>query len=539
MLKHALAFLAAFALCGASGGTVVATIHGSGGSLAFTALHTYYMAPTSSPPSGWSVGNDSNNGTSKSTPWATPNHSVVCGDVIIAASGNYGPMTNNFGSVSSCPSTSGGIDGTGGVYFATMLCGGTYVGSCSIVGTQDKGTGAGVEVGANNWAVEGWAVSEGYNCSTSSGFGFMANTYSSARKYVAFVNDIAYHNASGIGISAHGPSGDGADYLAFVGDIAQDSAGLCAGGISTGAVVLIGLKDADAVAGTHILLAGNFSYNNQQTLGASDNSDGESYLFDTLDYPAPGYGQKIVFRDNIGAVSERFGFQLFYQNYNSTTPTIKIYNNTLVASNQMNYSTVDPAQTGDINLQGTSGLFPWIVSISNNVVRENKANPVGGVTIYTIMTQGTASITIGGSGTQNVLKGLASSCTGAGTCDSGFNAVTFGSAGTLGTNYYVDPTLNNLTDAVANQIGTPNCTGFTNTAACEGVNLGSAATNPSLVYDLTPTVDAAGNGYQQPSSTCASSDTDYPTWLKGIVYLHWNGTSLTENVGLVTKPCGL
>ena len=53
------------------------------GSVSFVALHTYYMSPT---------GSDSNNGTSPSTPWATPNHAVVCGDVIIAAAGNYSAL---------------------------------------------------------------------------------------------------------------------------------------------------------------------------------------------------------------------------------------------------------------------------------------------------------------------------------------------------------------------------------------------------------------------------------------------------------------
>ena len=41
---------------------------------------TYYISP---------VGSDSNNGTSVSTPWLTPNHAVNCGDTVTAAAGNY------------------------------------------------------------------------------------------------------------------------------------------------------------------------------------------------------------------------------------------------------------------------------------------------------------------------------------------------------------------------------------------------------------------------------------------------------------------
>ena len=54
-----------------------------GGSVPFVALHTYYMSPT---------GSDSNNGLTAATPWATPNHGVNCGDVIIAAAGSYPDM---------------------------------------------------------------------------------------------------------------------------------------------------------------------------------------------------------------------------------------------------------------------------------------------------------------------------------------------------------------------------------------------------------------------------------------------------------------
>src|SRR5580692_1801930 len=59
---------------------------------------TYYLATAAG------GGNDSNNGTSPSTPWLTPNHAVNCGDVILAAAStsysshnftiaNWGPVT--------------------------------------------------------------------------------------------------------------------------------------------------------------------------------------------------------------------------------------------------------------------------------------------------------------------------------------------------------------------------------------------------------------------------------------------------------------
>src|SRR5262245_17329298 len=67
-------------------GQTAATGPGSG-SKPFTALHTYFMAA-----SGCS---DSYNGLSptfsggSNGPWCSPNHKVVCGDVIVASAGAY------------------------------------------------------------------------------------------------------------------------------------------------------------------------------------------------------------------------------------------------------------------------------------------------------------------------------------------------------------------------------------------------------------------------------------------------------------------
>ena len=61
------------------GGEFAFRIQTGSNGVAFTALHTYFMSPT---------GSDSNNGLTAATAWATPNHAVNCGDVIIAAAGS-------------------------------------------------------------------------------------------------------------------------------------------------------------------------------------------------------------------------------------------------------------------------------------------------------------------------------------------------------------------------------------------------------------------------------------------------------------------
>jgi hypothetical protein len=57
-----------------------------------------------------------------------------------------------------------------------------------------------------------------------------------------------------------------------------------------------------------------------------------------------------------------------------------------------------------------------------------------------------------------------------------------------------------------------------------------------VAANLKPSV-AVGKGYQR-AGPCRP-DPYFPVWLKGIVFLHWNGSRLTEDTGLITKPCDM
>src|SRR5208337_4134799 len=250
------------------------------GNVAFTALHTYFMAPT---------GNDSCNGTSTAIgssgncAWATPNHALNCGDVIIAAAGSYADM-QYFGAVSNCPSTSGGIDGTGGIYFATLLCGGSYVGACYVT-TKAATTGNEVafDVASSNWAVEGWYVDTGANNPPNGAPAFVAEGGNGIVHHIAFVNDISVNNGSGSYTNDSGKAGGqnsyGADYYAVIGMIAQNSAGNSCGS----AIDVVGPGVYDNGSGTHYYIYGNFSYANHD-VNCLTISDTEDYMADTLDY---------------------------------------------------------------------------------------------------------------------------------------------------------------------------------------------------------------------------------------------------------------
>lgn len=511
----------------------------------FASVNLRFMAPAP-------LGKDSNSGLDAAHPWATPNHPMHCGDVIIAASGSY-PAFPSWGTVSSCPSTSGGIDGNGRIFFAVLLCGGASVGDCTITGRY----GHGIEINASNWAVEGWSVSEGYSHGAS-GFAFMVNTRTSAQHHIAWINNIAHFNAIGFSVNSFGSAGGaghGVDYWAIVGNIAQDSAGRC-DGFWNSAIDIIGLLAYDTAVGTHVLVDGNFVLNSQQVgcIGRNNVSDGEGIMLDTLIGGASGLGftEQIVVRDNIIVLSERFGLHFFYDG-TRVSATVKAYNNTIFASSAGNYARdACCGNYGDININAVN-LTKAHLYVYNNIARTNiPVRPDGGFPFALVSggTGATANVVIGNTGpnpanSQNILKGLVTTCRA--TCESGsppYNAIAFNSM-PLGVNIYIDPAFQNAADVLANRIGTPNCSGFETTTACMGWDYSTqTATNPSVIYGMTPTVAAAiGKGYRPPGVRCipagAGADySDFPDWLKGIVYLHWNGTVVQQKMGLSNVPCG-
>lgn len=64
------------------------------------------MAPTSNPPSGWSVGNDANNGLTRSTPIATLNRAfqiITSGQTLTIAAGTYSGVNNQITHIANLP----------------------------------------------------------------------------------------------------------------------------------------------------------------------------------------------------------------------------------------------------------------------------------------------------------------------------------------------------------------------------------------------------------------------------------------------------
>jgi hypothetical protein len=486
------------------------------GSVPFTALHTYYMSAT---------GSDSNNGTSAATAWATPNHQVVCGDVIVAASGTYTSSFGAWGTVSNCPSTSGGIDGAGGIWMAVVLCGGSDLESCK---TTNKLWG----MNKSNWAVEGWKVT---NPGTGSGSrAFELDGSGGLIHHLALINDVAFNVASGFHSDDGGKTGAfGVDYWASVGNIAQNAAqndSFCEAAIDA-----VGIGVLDTNAGTHVFFDGNFSYANTATGCGSDTED---YMVDTLDQH--NVNSQIVLSNNIGFGADRECIHTFWQQISTNTPTIKIYNNTCYQNNVNTHGDFAWGEIDNTTNDGTGTVNnPWIITVKNNLAYQPLSASAGGGRVYAYMvTNVSAGLTVSG----NFFRANSTVCPS--HCNSTYDVLSWGTLAELNTsgNTYTKPAFTNTTDLLANRLGVPNCAGFTTTTKCMGYDPNTPVlTTPSIISDLVPTASGtSGKGYQLPSTTCAANP-DYPTWLKGIVYLHWNsGTStITENGGLVTKPCGM
>src|SRR5258708_25847602 len=129
---------------------------------------TYFLAPASG------GGNDSNNGTSASSPWLSPNHPVNCGDVISASagtsysaanfgSGRWGPVT--------CP---------GGNNVAWLKC--STFDACKISASGQDG----MRISADYWGVQGFEVTaSGGSCFTA-----RPPTSSITIHHIIFANDV-------------------------------------------------------------------------------------------------------------------------------------------------------------------------------------------------------------------------------------------------------------------------------------------------------------------------------------------------------------
>ena len=169
---------------------------------------------------------------------------------------------NDFGTVSSCPSTSGGIDGTGGIYFAIVLCAGPDMMSCKING----GAFEAIRIAQSNWSVQGFWATQNTNAQ---GGCFIAEQDNSVKRYAAFINDIAsVCDLAGFGSSGGGCGGGqgncGFDQAAAVGVVSFDAANSISAFCGSGVSFIP--TNPDTSPGTHIYIGQYFGSNNSNRL---------------------------------------------------------------------------------------------------------------------------------------------------------------------------------------------------------------------------------------------------------------------------------
>jgi hypothetical protein len=438
---------------------------------------TYYLSP---------YGSDSNSGKSASAPWVSPNHSLNCGDVIVAAPGtNYSATnfyTGKWGNVS-CPA---------GNNVAWLTC--ATFDACKINTTANQG----MWVDKSYWGVDGWEVTT--SASDRDGTCFMAAPdWSSPVEihHIIFANNIA-NGCSQSGFQAINHGSIGVDYFTVVGNIAYNAAqgsDSCTSGISVYQPV-----QSDSAAGTHIYVAGNFSYANMDPSECAGTSptDGEGVIFDTFDGSQGGlrnpYAAQAVATNNILVGNGGKGAEVVNNSAGSSHASIYIKQNTVWGNLQ------DPHQSwsgcGEVSLNVAKDT-----QVSGNLVSTRSATGCGGHPIYALALSGVDN-------SDSVVDNVAYGYNGNNDFSYDSGSFAWGANNQFGT-------YPNFTNPVTP--GAPQCSGTANVPGCMA----------SVIADFAPKASAAqGLGYQKPA-TSSIQDTLFPRWL------------CTANVpaGLVTMGC--
>ena len=442
---------------------------------------TYYLSPT---------GNDSNSGLTSSLPWLTPNHPLNCGDVIIAAASTSYSSSNfrsgNWGTVS-CPA---------GNNVAWLKC--AQFDACKITAAGGQ---PGIYVDMSYWGVEGWEVSA-TNSTASFCFGAAPNYLTPVNiHHIIFANNIANGCQQGGFTTFNSGTTASVDYVSIVGNIAYNAAqngANCFSGISIYQPI-----QSDSLPGTHIYVAGNFSYGNFDANPCAGGipTDGEGLIFDTFDGDQGGlpsaYAAQAVADNNILVGNGGRGLQVG-NNSIGTGPFATIYvrhNTTWGNNSDLNQNT--NAICGELSLFRTVNT-----SAFSNLAVTNQSTGCGNNPIYALYVWG-------GNATDDVYQNWGYAVSG--TTSSGLSnstGFTFDSDNTFGEN-----------PGLANPItpGAPNCSASSSVPACMA----------TTIANFKPTNSAAaGFGYQAPSST-PIYDPLFPQWLCN--------TNLPA--GLVTMGC--
>ncbi len=444
---------------------------------------TYYLAPAAI------GGNDANDGLSPGRPWLSPNHSVNCGDVILAApSGSYSSGNFETGSW-------GTVSCAGGNNVAWLKC--ATFDSCKLNASSGQ---PGFYIDQSYWGVQGWEVSA-RNSEANWCFGAAPNYHAPVEiHHVIFANNVANGCQQGGFVTFNNGDSASVDYIIFIGNAAYNAAqnGLhCYSGISIYQPI-----ESDLALGTHIYVAGNFSWGNVDANPCAHGkpTDGEGIIFDTFDgdqggLPVP-YAAQAVAENNILLANGGSGLEVNYNSFGKN-PFASIYvrNNTMWGNNgDQNQASRPCAEMLFESTFTSQALMNLAMTASKNGCG---ANPE-----YAFLVEESPTST-------DLISqnwGYSSSGTNDGILNSG--GFSYGP-----NNYFgIDPSLANPVPP-----GEPACAIYSSVPECMA----------SVIADFTPRNAAAlAYGYQMPS-TSRAYDPLFPQWL----------CNVNLPAGLVTMGC--
>jgi hypothetical protein len=436
---------------------------------------TYYMSTS---------GNDANNGTSVGTPWLTPNHSVNCGDIIIAAAGAYteANLTYNKWGVATCAA---------GNNVAWVKC--VTFDACTV----NSNGGQGIDIDESYWGIQGFeddGNSAGVTCfSAYAGHGAGTGTI----HHIIFANDIAQGCGQG-GFTA-GPNGIyGVDYFVVIGSIAYGTDG--SGTNCNSAINVYEPVASDTLPGTHYYLAGDFAWDNVDgnPCNGGGPTDGEGMFFDSVDGSQTGlsaYTPQMVMDNSITFLNGGRGAMVFQNIVGG--PNAHIFFRHITAWGNNKDTNQNATNCGEIET-----VTAFNTQVTQSIGVTNASTGCGANTIYGL------SVIIQKTGDVDT-NDYAYSASGNYTTDGGQGF-------TFGPNIFTtNPVLSNPGDP-----GAPSCSSASSVPNCMA----------TVIANFAPTAQAAkAYGYQAVVTACAS-DPLYPQWLNTVTNLP---------TGLVTPGCKL
>jgi hypothetical protein len=422
---------------------------------------TYYLSPN---------GKDSNSGLSSGEAWLSPNHPLNCGDKIVAASGAYSAANFDNGKW-------GAVSCLLGSNVAWLQC--ATFDTCKISSSSSDG----MWVDQSYWGVQGWEITTNTNAFSACFHAGPRPATSGNVHHIIFANDVA-NGCMGGGFTAYNLSTSASvDYIAYVGNIAYNSAqgsGECYSGFNIYQPIA-----SDTSPGTHLYIAGNFSYSNldPNPCNGTAPTDGEGVILDTFDFShngGPAYSQQVLVKNNIFVNNGGRGIEVYNNSAGSSHAPIYITQNTTWGN------LTDPNQNGT----GCGEVAIDIASdtqVYGNLISTRSATGCGVNPIYALSVEF-------GDATDSVDSNFAFGFNGNNTYLANSGAFAYGSKNVLGTN----PAFANPTAPAA-----PNCQTASNVTNCMA----------PMIADFAPTAASAkGFGYQAPSATSAA-DPLFPQWL--------------------------